>query len=346
MRRFMAIPLIAVLLLVASPSRADDPTPILGNWTTETDMNGRKNESTMEFKLIDGKLTATSKGRRGQIDAFDVKYEKGVLSWKISIQGNAIPIEVTVTGDTFEGAAVSPLGRLPMTGKRVNPEAEAANDKALRAMVGDWTLQTTYGGKQFESKMRIYVADDDDIEASIILPGSNVVVRRVQYNDGTLRFPVAMPFVSDEPANVVAKVVENRFEGTVKSAFGDIPITGELVDTTKLVVAPYDPPTAILGKWTVHAVLRDKEQDGALSFSEDGPKLLASLQLGDATYECTNVSFSKVSDAMSVARITVAIPGTGDKPLVFELAVNGDAFEGEELYSNGALVLTGSRSKT
>lgn len=335
------------LLLLCAPlaAHADDPAPILGNWRTVTDMGARKSESVMEFKLVNGALAAIGKGQRGSIDAYDVSFEGGVLKWKINVRGNAIPVEVTVTGDTFEGFSITPLGKLKTTGQRITAEQQAAEDAALRAMVGDWTIYTTYNNNQHESKMRLFVDDDDDMLATIIMQGSTVTSRRVRLEGDTLRINFAMPFVSAESAILEAKVADNKFEGTVRSAVGDIPIMGELVDTTKLVVAPYDQPEPILGEWSIHAVLRDKEHDGTLSFSEKDSRLHAVLKSGEKAYEASSVEFKKVSDTMSVARVTLTIPEVAEKPLVFELVVDGDAFEGEELYSNGELLMSGSRAK-
>lgn len=339
----LAAGLIAAL---AAQARGDAPDPILGSWKTITDMGGRTAESVMEFSVVDGVLKATGKSQRGSLEAFDVSFEGGVLKWKINIQQNVIPVEVTVSGDRFEGAAITPLGRFPITGTRISEEALAAADKALRALVGDWTLYTEYGGTQNESKMRIFVDEEDqDIEAVILMLGSSISVRQLRLEDGMLRWRVAIPFVSTESALVEAKLEENKFEGVVHSALGDIPIKGELVDTTKLVVAAYDSPEAILGAWDLKATFGTEEQDGAVSFAEDNRQLLATVELAGETFPAEHVEYKRVSDTMSMARITVRMPKYGEKPLVFELVVNGDTFEGEELYTQGQYFMSGTRRK-
>jgi hypothetical protein len=335
-----------LLVLLPGPVRGDAPDPILGSWKTITDMGGRSAESVMEFSLVDGVLKAIGKSQRGSLEAFDVSYEGGVLRWKINIQQNVIPIEVTVSGDRFEGAAITPLGRFPITGTRISEEALAAADKALRALVGDWTIYTEYGGTQNEAKMRIFVDDEDqDIEAVILMLGSSVSVRQLRLEDGVLRWRVAIPFVSTESALVEAKLAENKFEGVIHSALGEIPIKGELVDTTKLVVAAYDSPEAILGAWDFKATFGSEERAGTVSFAEENSQLRATVELSGESFSAEQVEYKKVSDTMSMARITVRLPQYGEKPLVFELVVNGDSFEGEELYTQGQYFMSGSRRK-
>jgi hypothetical protein len=49
---------------------------------------------------------------------------------------------------------------------------------------------------------------------------------------------------------------------------------------------------------------------------------------------------------MGVVQMSVVIPDLGEQPQTFELIVDGDSFEGEEVHSNGALYFKGTRAST
>lgn len=334
-----------LLLSIAGIASAQEYDAVVGIWQVTTQMGAQNNESTLTVSVQDGELRAQAGSERGAIPAQDVAFTDGKLSWAISLRGQKMPVEVTVDGDSFEGSLESPLGALPVTGRRVTEEDLKNERSAVEALVGDWEVLSEYDGNTIESKMRISIDDEDgDIEATIIGPGVRVSARRVEVRGDTLRMVIGFPFISTEPAFLVAELVDNTFEGTVKSVLGDIPIRGELVDVSKLVVAPYDDPAPILGAWDYVAHVDGADHPGVITFLVDGPFLKAKVETADGmALNADSVEYKQVGDTMGVIRFSLDIPDLGSEAQVLELIVNGTTFEGEELHSNGAFYMEGEK---
>ena len=130
----------------------------------------------------------------------------------------------------------------------------------------------------------------------------------------------------------------------IASPLGEILIRGELIDTSKLVLAPYDDPKPVLGNWDVVANVRGEESKIKLAIQPDGERLKGTIETNDGKFESTDVDYKKVGEKMGRLRLTIVIPSLGDKPQSFELIFSGDGFEGEEIRSNGQIYFEGKRA--
>jgi hypothetical protein len=342
--------LIAVFILTGLVAQAADFEPVLGKWKVITKMPTGDSESMMEFSLDeDGSLNGVGSGRAGSLTLNDVTFDGNTLSWKLNIQGNIIPVSVEVDGDTFAGAANTPLGNLPVTGSRFNEDEADAAYTRLEGLVGDWEVMSEYKGKHIETKMRIYKDDDGDIEGMFVMLGSRTTINKFELEGDQLKWDVGMPLLATQPVEANATLNESGsyFEGVVKSPAGDIPIRGNQVDTTKLVIAPYDDPAMILGSWTVLTTVGENvEYHSTITFEDTPERLAATIEAEGTVYEANQVEFNIVNEerGMASARIYVDIPELQPETLVFEMIVHGDSFDGEELYSNGAILISGERA--
>lgn len=334
----------------AAPGDAPALADIVGEWQMETDMGGRKNESTLTVSEENGQLKVVAGGRGGSLEGIEPKYENGELSWGLKIealQGAVVKTTVNVAKDlTFKGAVATPIGEMPVTGKKITEEMLAKEAAAEDKMIGDWNFWTTYNNDQFGSKIRIQRENDGDLSGAIVGRGSRIYLSRMRVEGNRWSWSFGDPFLSDDPVRVVLDVDwdEMKFEGTVHHPVGDLPIVGELVDTEKLVLAPYDDPTAILGEWEVQGTINGEEIPLTTTFMEEGERLGARIEGPDGfALDVHNVEYKKVSDTMGVVRIRATIPDLGEEEQVYELIVDGDSFEGEELHSNGAQVLIGKK---
>ena len=166
----------------------------------------------------------------------------------------------------------------------------------------------------------------------------------MRFDGSTLSFSTNMPFIGDEPARGQLKIAGGKCEGTIASPLGDIAVRGELIDTAKLVLAPYDDPAPVLGNWEVTANVRGEESKVKLSLQADGERLKGVLVTGNETIETREVDYKKVGDKMGRVKMEIVIPSLGEKPQDFELIFNGNAFEGEEIHSNGEIFFEGKRA--
>jgi hypothetical protein len=238
----------------------------------------------------------------------------------------------------------TPFGEAVIRGVRWTERSAEELAEATKALLGDWDIRTTYNGGEVESQLRFYFDEENDLRAQIVMPGTTLDMRRIRFDGGTLTFVAHMPFISREPARGQLKIGEQKLDGMIESPLGEIPIRGELIDTTKLVLAPYDDPKAVLGNWDVMANINGEENAAKLTLAENGERIKGVIQSGENTYESTQVDYKKVGDSMGVVRLSVVIPELGEKPQTFELIFNGDEFEGEEIHSNGAIYFSGKRS--
>ena len=337
--------LLGMTLALSPFAYAGDYDAVVGIWQMTVKMGAQNNESTLTLSEEDGVLKGLAGSERGSLPVQDLVFNENTLSWSVTLRDQKMPIEVTVDGDTFEGVLKSPIGSLPVSGKRVTEEDLAAQKNAMEALIGDWEVYSEYDGNTIESKIRIYIDEGDgDFEAMIIGPGSRVMARRLELAGDTLRMVVGFPFISDRPAVLEAKLTDNKFEGVVSSVLGDIPVRGELVDVAKLVVAPYDSPEPILGGWDFVAHLDNEEHAGTITFFEDGPVLKAQIETETGlSLESESVEYKQVGDTMGVIRLHVVIPDLGAENQVIELIVNGERFDGEELHSGGTFYLEGTK---
>lgn len=352
MKTNLIISAAAILAMAVPAGAAPALADIVGTWQMVTEMGGRQNESIMVFSEEGGVLKAEAQGQGGSLPGVDPAYENGELSWGLKIeqlQGAVVKTVVIVKDDlTFSGAVTTPIGELPVTGKKITEEdmqeAAAAEDK----MIGDWNYWTTYEGEQFGSKIRIQRDNDGDLSGAIMGRGARVFLNRMRIEDDTWTWSYSDPFLSDRPVRVVLNLDREamKFEGTVYHPVGELPIIGELIDTEKLVLAPYDDPAQVLGDWEIEGDINGETIPLKANFRADGERLGALIEGPDGfELEVSNVEYKKINETMSVVRISATIPDLGDEVQVYELIVDGDEFEGEELHSNGAQVLVGKRVK-
>jgi len=326
---------------------------ILGEWQFTTQMGGNENTAVIEFSMQDGALAAEVKGDRGSIPAKDPSYENGTLTWGLALpqlQGQVIETEVTVKDDgTFEGLTKTPIGELPVTGKRLTEDMKEKAASIQDKLIGDWNIWTTYEGEQFGSKMRFQRERDGDLVCTIRGRGSDIEIDRIRLGDGKMMMFIAEPFFSDDPARLEVEFNEaqDEFKGVLHSKVGNLDIIGEFVNTEELVLAPYDDPEQILGDWDVIANIEGDEQHAVLNFFPKGERVGATITTDDGTeYDVHNVEYKKVNDQMSVVRLEVTIPDLGTEPQVYEMIIDGDSFEGEELHSGGKQFITGHKMES
>ena len=348
--------ILLTLAMLPLPAKAVAVEDIVGTWKTVTNFNGRDIESEFVFEMKDGALTGAAQfqmggrgGGRGQgtRELLDVKLEGDTLSWGMIMPraGNdPLRTTVTVSGETFEGATKIPFGEAKVTGRKWTKEAEQKLQESIQSMLGDWDIITTYNGKDSQSQMRLSMDEERGFRLAILMPGATLDVRRVRFDGTTLSFSTSMPFIGDEPARCEMKVADSKCEGLIATSLGDIPIRGELINTAKLVLAPYDDPGPVLGKWNAIANVRGEESKVTLAIERDGERLKGILQTEEGKFESNDVDYKKVGEKMGRVQLNIVIPSLGEKPQSFELVFNGDAFEGEELHSNGEIFFEGTRA--
>ncbi len=343
--------LLAVLLLAAAvPAQAQKVEEILGPWTATINAAGQQRDMQIIITQEGGVLGAMLSTPQGDQPAEKVSYEGNIFHFTIKFGPAEIAIAVTVTGDTFAGQADSPFGPVDIKGTKLSEEELARQREALQPLVGDWETYSEFQGKRIEGKFRVELVDGRLMGADA--SGSQGIRTQglvpLQLNGDRLMWRIAVPFVTEDGAfvNVTVDRTTMTFKGTVKSSLGDIPLTGKSVDTTKLVQAAYDDPAAVVGDWELQVTLGGETSPAKMTVLEKDARLHAYLSAAVGDYESTSVEYSKIGDTMGTLRVHASIPTVSEDELTFEFIVDGDTFEGEEIYTNGSITVTGKKTSS
>jgi Ca2+-binding EF-hand superfamily protein len=338
----------AIFAAAATWAPAQSVTDILGPWEGTINAAGQEIKAQLVLSNPNDVLTLMITTPQGEQPAENVKLEGNVLSFSLKFGPAALDIAVTVTGDTFAGQAESPFGPIDIKGKKVSEEELAKQREALMPFVGDWETYSEFQGKRIEGEWRVELVDgrlmgaDATGEQGIRAEGG--VPIRVQGDRLSWRVP--MPYVTEDGAFVSVTVNRDTmtFEGKVRSSLGEIALTGKYVDTTKLVQAAYDDPASMIGDWDLEASIGGEVTPATMTIVDVEGRLKATISSDAGRWESSSIEFEKVGDAMAMLRVHTSIPELSADELVFEFIVDGDTFEGEEIYSNGNIVVTGKKA--
>jgi len=91
------------LIVLAGSARAQDYSPVIGNWTMTSESSGDPIKWTLTLHQSEGKLIATMNSGEGERSAKDVTFADGVLKFKAPYQDAYYDIELKATADKLEG---------------------------------------------------------------------------------------------------------------------------------------------------------------------------------------------------------------------------------------------------
>ncbi len=341
--QFLAIALITITATAAYA--APTVEEILGPWNLKVNAMGQEINMRIVLRQENGELTGTIDTPQGSQEAEQVKYEGDQLSWIIKFGPQPLQLFATVVGETFSGKSTTPFGEIEFSGTKVSADAIASELAKFDTIVGDWTVQSQYGGETIESSMRFQIAENE-LRGSVDAPGVDARVGRIELEGDQLSWVIALPFVSDRPARArVTLDGEGKFAGTLQTSLGDVPINGELIDTLKLSISPYDDPAAIIGDWQVTADINGQPAEAKVTIFEKDDRLAATIVTPDQELHASEVNWEKVGDTMGVIQLHVLDSTISPEPLHFEITVDGATFEGEEISGKLAypFIVTGKK---
>jgi len=94
--------LILAVALFVWPLAAQKPA--VGIWQCVSDSpDGEQYRWTVTVKEEDGKLSGTISGAPGEYSMVEPRYENGVFSFKVQIEGQLYTVEARISGDKLEG---------------------------------------------------------------------------------------------------------------------------------------------------------------------------------------------------------------------------------------------------
>jgi hypothetical protein len=100
-RRFFAIYLAAMVLVVSAP--AQDYKPLIGKWNMTSESSGDPVQWTLILKESGGKLTASVDTGEGEQPAKDFSYADGIMKFKAPYQDVDYDIELKAIADKLSG---------------------------------------------------------------------------------------------------------------------------------------------------------------------------------------------------------------------------------------------------
>ena len=98
-RKSLAV-LICAVMLVPAMASAQDAKAFLGDWVLTVEGRRGPQERPLTIKETDGKLSAVLGGGRGgdvTITDVTVKGNEAILKWTQDMQGNSVPVVMTLT---------------------------------------------------------------------------------------------------------------------------------------------------------------------------------------------------------------------------------------------------------
>lgn len=337
----------AILTLASLPASAQSVDEILGVWDMKINAMGQELPVTMNLSMENGALAMSLQMPQGDQPAEDVKYENNVLSWKTKFGPANLDLEVKVNGATFTGNPETPFGNVEITGRKLTEEELAAKGSKFEFLEGDWDTTAKFDDQLLSSKLRIITRDGRLYGADMVGGGGPDADGYVplQLNGDTLRWRVALPYVSERGGIVQVKLDrdEMTFEGSMRSSIGEVPITGKYVDTTKLVQESYDNPEPVIGDWALDFDLAGTAGEAMMTLAMKDERLHALITSDFGDYASNRVEYKKVGDTMASLRVHVDIPDLSEDELTFEFIVDGEEFEGEEIHSDGAYIISGKK---
>lgn len=115
----MRIPIAFLVTLLAILPLAAAQSSVVGNWQCVSDSpDGGQYTWAVVVKEEGGKLTGTISGAPGEYQMEDVRFEGGVLTFKVRIEGDVYAIEARIQGDQLEGTWKGPSSQGVIKGSR------------------------------------------------------------------------------------------------------------------------------------------------------------------------------------------------------------------------------------
>jgi hypothetical protein len=320
---------------------------ILGPWDMTINAMGQNMNVTMTVGMQGDALTVTMQSPQGDQQGEDVKYENQILSWKTQFGPAKLDLAVKVDGATFAGEPETPFGKIDIKGRKLTEAELAERGSRFEFLVGDWDTTSEYDGQMLSSKMRIVLRDGRPFGADM---GSNDGPDADGYTplrvDGdSIMWRVPLPYVSERGGTVRVTVDRENmtFAGTMRSSLGEVPITGKYVDTTKLVQAAYDDPTPVIGDWDLEYDLAGTAGAAKMTIADRDGRLHAVITSDAGDFASDSVEYTKIGENMGSLRVHVDIPELSADTLTFEFIVDGEDFMGEEIHSDGAYFISGTK---
>ncbi len=108
--------MLAFLVAAALPA-ADKP--VVGTWQCVSDSpDGAQYSWAVVIREEGGKLTGTISGAPGEFLMEDIRFEGGVLTFKVRIEGDIYTIEAKIQGESLEGTWKGPGSQGVIKGNR------------------------------------------------------------------------------------------------------------------------------------------------------------------------------------------------------------------------------------
>jgi hypothetical protein len=109
--------LFLTVLTAAMPAAAD--TPVVGTWQCVSDSpDGAQYSWAVVVKEEGGKLSGTISGAPGEYMMEEPRFENGVFSFKVRIEGDVYTVEARIQGDKLEGTWKGPNSQGVIRGTR------------------------------------------------------------------------------------------------------------------------------------------------------------------------------------------------------------------------------------
>lgn len=196
--------------------RAPRVSRAVGSWAMTIKAGEREFTGTLDISTdASGSLAGKWTSQRGESKVDDLKYSRGELSFKRTIETQDNRWEMTFTGNirgnALTGTVKSERGEAEMTGERKNGAA-----------IGTWILSSDFNGRSYDQRLRVH-ADMSGLYGS--LP-----VEKVELDGNQLAFKATSSFGDREFTwSFKGKIDGNALTGEITTGQGAREVTGKKV---------------------------------------------------------------------------------------------------------------------
>lgn len=206
--------LVFILALEAVPVLATED--ITGDWDITMDFNGRQRFATLSIsKKADGTYT----GKWCSTELSDVKFDGQKLTFVRITKRQNNEYKTAYEGTLKDGKLVGKL-----TSDRGESTATGVRAKPMPAVLGQWDLYCTIGGKDFTARLSISQEPDGTLEGKWDYEYGKNVVSDVNFQDGKLTFlrRTKFPDCNEFTSTFEGTIKDHTLAGISKSKWGEV----------------------------------------------------------------------------------------------------------------------------
>lgn len=221
MKNLLFITLIAgINLLAGAGAIAADNRKAVGTWKLKVaDAPYEYSTSNLTISEVEGKLVAKIAFTDGStVKPESVSFANDILKFSVNIEGNDIPFNGKITGNSLSGSVVTPDGVMNVKGEKVT-------------LSGSWDFTAPSAPYEYSTGKLIFSEANGKPTANVVMSGGyEIPVSDLKIDNLSFAFTVSIDY---ETVKVSGKLANGKITGKADSPVGIIDLTASRSKTEK-----------------------------------------------------------------------------------------------------------------